>query len=219
MASQEPNSHLALFLRGFKQVGIDIQTAIYNNFKPMEKEMWEHIKDLQDAHELECAEMHQAMMALDDRLHTIEDHLIILEKGRTQFCVDHQTNMQRLDERQTLCHDLAYSTFFRHLEGYQGVMDQWSSCIARVEAHLNLPIGRSADYRLGSPEAINPQALEQAKSEALIHDKDEEELLCKMKEFITFAKGKGRAVDEGEDEGSGHAEPPTPGLSTLQEPP
>ncbi|KJA13479.1 hypothetical protein HYPSUDRAFT_209508 [Hypholoma sublateritium FD-334 SS-4] len=36
-----------------------------------------------------------------------------------------------------------------------------------------------------------------------------------MKEFITFAKGKGRAVDEGEDEGSGHAEPPTPGLSTF----
>ncbi len=141
------NPEIAYFLGSMEDLGASIQGQIITVFQKLEEEMFRQIADVNLVRQLEHDMMKKEIAALEEKIHDMEaarrlDHREIL-RGH----LDTYHRMQALDERQTLRHDMAYATFFRHVEGNDGLIEKWSARLSRIEAKLGLPIGTIDEYR------------------------------------------------------------------------
>lgn len=164
-----------------ERLGQQIETAVTSTLERVEKEMWEQIEEMEAERDLATK-----------RLDKIEKHLRDDSAEELCYRTDTYARLHAFDERQTLRHDLAYSTFFRHVEGNEGVFERWSARLSRIEAALSLPVGSFEDYRPISTVEYPADAVRQAASRVL----DDDEVDARMISALAEDRKKGKARAE-----------------------
>ncbi|KJA12836.1 hypothetical protein HYPSUDRAFT_60208 [Hypholoma sublateritium FD-334 SS-4] len=178
IAPRPPQQYVLYFLSEFQRAADRIEDQIGSNFNRLKEEMWAEIDILRADHKRELEEFRASQLAereivmlryneLEERVTRIEDHLLSHSRELAAFGLDLHGRMHALDERQTVRTDLAYRTMFRHLEGYEGVIERWSARLARIEARVKLPIGAISDYQVMNTDEYAPGDYEMAARLAL----------------------------------------------------
>ena len=186
------NPEIAYFLGSMQDLTTTIRQQIDVAFHTAEEEMFRQIAEQQSDHRLERELMQQQYVTMEERLTELEKRVKSQNMDILHGNLDMHERMHALDDRQTMRHDLSYTTFFRHIEGTESVIERWSGRLSRIESQLGLPVGTFEEYRVVHQEDRITPAIQEASQKAIILSEEGQAVMARMRKEIEAERAAAR---------------------------